>query len=396
MNPNRSAYSTYGRLAILLLLMLFFVPSAMPPLEVEPGPQQTVFTINPKMGVHTRLTDEVEAWKIKRSLEMVREMGAPWMVEYFPWAYREPTPGFFDWSHSDLVVSHAERQGLKIIARLGFVPEWARPADSASSFLAPEHFDDFGDYVYAFVERYGRRITAIIIWNEPNLALEWGFQPIDPEGYTRLLAVAYERAKAANPEVRVLGGALAPTLAPPGSDQAMNDLVYLERMLEAGAGRVMDGLAVHAYGWIFPADDPPDPEIINFRRTELVRQLLVEHGAAHVPIYITEGGWNDHPRWTRAVKPAQRIEHTIRAYQLVAGWPWAEAVALWAFRYPWPARTYLDYFTFVTPDFEPKPIYLEVQRYSRGEEAGGRNSLGKRSNSERVGRGTWDVNPYPE
>jgi hypothetical protein len=41
--------------------------------------------------------------------------------------------------------------------------------------------------------------------------------------------------------------------------------------------------------------------------------------------------------------------------------------ALWAFRYPWPARTYLDYFTFVTPEFEPKPIYLEVQRYSRGE-----------------------------
>ena len=36
----------------------------------------------------------------------------------------------------------------------------------------------------AFVNRYGDRVPAIIIWNEPNLALEWGFQPIDPEGYT--------------------------------------------------------------------------------------------------------------------------------------------------------------------------------------------------------------------
>lgn len=353
----------------LLLFIGVFVRAAVPPQPIELGPQQTVITLNPKMGVHTRLTDEVEPWKIKRTLEMVREMGAPWIVEYFPWAYHEPFPGFFNWEHSDLVIDHANRQGLAVIARLGFVPEWARPNQSASSFLPPERVSDFGDYVEAFVARYGDRVAAIIIWNEPNLALEWGFQPIDPEGYTRLLGVAYGRAKMGNPNVVVLGGALAPTLAPPGSEQAMNDLIYLQRMLAAGAGNVMDGLSVHAYGWSFPADDPPHPEIINFRRTELARQLLVEYGYGDMPVYITEGGWNDHPRWTRAVKPAQRIEYTIRAYKLAQEWPWAKAGALWAFRYPWPARTYLDYFTFVTPEFEPKPIYLELQRYSRAETA---------------------------
>ena len=50
------------------------------PGQIELGPQQAVTTVNPKMGVHTRLTDEVEAWKIKRTLEMVREMGAPWIT----------------------------------------------------------------------------------------------------------------------------------------------------------------------------------------------------------------------------------------------------------------------------------------------------------------------------
>ena len=64
------------------------------------------------MGVHTRLTDEPDAAKIKRSLEMVREMGAPWIVEYFPWAYYEPRPGQYEWSHPDLVIDHANRQGL--------------------------------------------------------------------------------------------------------------------------------------------------------------------------------------------------------------------------------------------------------------------------------------------
>ncbi|MBN1991462.1 MAG: beta-galactosidase [Anaerolineae bacterium] len=356
-------------LLFFCLLALLCLPAAESPHEIELGLPQTVFTLNPKMGVHTRLTDEVEPWKIKRTLEMVREMGAPWIVEYFPWAYHEPFPGFFDWSHSDLVIDHANRQGLTVIARLGLTPDWARPADSASTFLPPERYADFGDYVQAFADRYGDRVPAIIIWNEPNLALEWGFETVDPAGYTKLLAVAYHRVQQSNhPHVLVLGGALAPTLAPPGHEQAMNDLIYLQRMLNAGAGEVMDGLAVHAYGWSFPADDPPHPQVINFRRTELARQLLVDNGYAGLPIYITEGGWNDHPRWTRAVKPAQRIKNTIRAYQLVKGWPWAEMVALWAFRYPWPARTYLDYFTFVTPDFEPKPIYLEVQRYSRGEE----------------------------
>ncbi|MEZ4675721.1 MAG: beta-galactosidase [Caldilineaceae bacterium] len=68
------------------------------------------------------LTDEVEPWKIKRSFEMVREMGAPWVVEYFPWAYAEPNPGRYDWSHHDLVINHATRQGLTVIARSGFVP----------------------------------------------------------------------------------------------------------------------------------------------------------------------------------------------------------------------------------------------------------------------------------
>lgn len=355
------------QIGLVLVAGAGLLTRSAPVQEVELGPQQAVVTTNPKMGVHTRLTDEVEPWKIKRTLEMVREMGAPWIVEYFPWAYHEPLPGLFDWSHSDLVIEHARRQGLTVIARLGFVPEWARPRDSASSYLPPERYDDFGDFVYAFVQRYRGQVDYIVVWNEPNLALEWGFQPIDPEGYTELLAVAYRRAREADPAVKVLGGALAPTLAPPGSDWGMNDLVYLQRMYDAGAAQVMDGLAVHAYGWVYPADDPPDPEVVNFRRVELVREVMEANGHARARIFVTEGGWNDHPRWTRAVKPAQRIEYTLQAYRLAAGWPWLETLALWAFRYPWPARTYLDYFTFVTPDFQPKPIYLEVQRYARGE-----------------------------
>ncbi|HXF59997.1 MAG TPA: hypothetical protein VNK95_00185 [Caldilineaceae bacterium] len=332
------------------------------------GPQRTVETINPKMGVHTRLTDEVEAWKIKRTFEMVREMGAPWVVEYFPWAYVESQPGRFGWNHTDLVIQHAERQGLEVIARLGFVPEWARPKDTSPLYLDAAHFADFGAYAAAFARRYAGQVRYIILWNEPNLTLEWGYAPVDPAKYVALLKVVYPMVKAANPDVQILAGALAPTLAPPGSPDGMNDLAYLQAMYDLGAAPYFDILAIHAYGWYSDPNEPADPAVVNFRRAELLRAIMVANGDGHKPAMITEGGWNDHPRWTRAVRPGQRIEYTIRAYQIAAEeWPWMEAVCLWAFRYPWDAKSYQDYYTFVRTDFEPKPIYEEVQRYARGE-----------------------------
>lgn len=357
---------------VLLALAALLAGAPIYPL-VALGPQQVVHSLNPKMGIHTRLTDEVEPWKIKRTLEMVREMGTPWIVEFFPWAYHEPSPGSYDWTHADLVVDHARRQGLRVIARLGFVPEWARPDPEEQSttftYLDAEQYGDFAAYVQAFVAHFRGRVDHVVIWNEPNISLEWGYRPVDPEGYTSLLRAVYAPAKAANPEVAILGGALAPTLAPAGDPEGMNDLDYLQRMLDAGAGEVMDGLAVHAYGWQTPPDAPADPAEVNFGRTELLHEMLVEAGYAKMPIYITEGGWNDHPRWTKAVQPSQRAAFTTRAYEKVLDeWPWAEAAVLWAFRYPRPANTFQDYFTFVTTDFTPKPIYYSVQRYSQGEE----------------------------
>ncbi len=352
----------------LILLIILWVVTRPAPIIVTLGPPQKVVTINPKIGVHTRLTDEVEEWKIKRTLQMVREMGAPWIVEYFPWGYYEPKKGVYNWAHPDIVVKHALNQGLTVIARLGFVPKWARPKDSIVSYLDPEHYDDFGDFVYAFVEHYRGKIRYIIIWNEPNIALEWGYRPVDPEAYTELLKVAYRRAKEADPEVQVLAGALAPTLAPPGDPWGMNDLDFLRGMYRAGAKDYFDILAVHSYGWTFPPDDPPAPDKVNFRRVELLRRIMEENGDAQKPIIITEGGWNDHPRWSKAVRPAQRVEYTIRAYEIaLKEWEWCQAVCLWAFRYPWATHTYQDYFTFVAVDFTPKPIYFEVQRYARGE-----------------------------
>lgn len=372
-SPRRRAVPSLSRLVRLAVLAGLCLLVGLPaPALVALGPQQSVHSLNPVMGVHTRLTDEVETWKIKRTLEMVREMGASWIVEYFPWAYAEPSPGHYDWSHADLVVDHARRQGLTVIARLGMVPEWARPdpeiRPTTTTYLDEAHYAHLAEFAAAFVDHFRGRVSYVVIWNEPNISLEWGYRPVDPEAYTRLLQAVYLRIKAANPEVVVLGGALAPTLAPVGDPEGMNDLDYFRRMLAAGAGEAMDGLAAHAYGWRHPPDAPASPQTISLARVELLHDMLVQAGYEDMPIYVTEAGWNDHPRWTKAVQPAQRAAFTVRAYEKAwAEWPWCKVFAVWAFRYPKPANTYSDYFTFITADFMPKPIYFTVQRYARGQ-----------------------------
>ncbi|MGE5262878.1 MAG: hypothetical protein ACM3S0_05820 [Acidobacteriota bacterium] len=363
--PRHTSLALRGLEALALCALVYWL-AAPPPILVSPGPPQIVRTINPKIGVHTRLTDEVEEWKIKKTLEMVREMGAPWVVDFFPWGYIENSEGEYDWDHADLVVDHARRQGLTVIARLGFVPAWARPKDSVTSYLDEAHYPHFAQFVGEFIRHFKGRLHYVIIWNEPNLNFEWGYRPIDPEGYTRLLEAVYPVAKAADPSVQILAGALAPTLAPPGTVDAMSDLEYLRRMYAAGAKDYFDVLAIHAYGWKAPADEPPSPASVNFRRAELLREIMVQNGDAAKHAIITEGGWNDHPRWTKAVRPSERIADTLHAYALAAQWDWLDACVLWAFRYPEPAQTYQDYFTFVTPNFDPKPIYYEVQKYAGG------------------------------
>ena len=65
------------------------------------------------------MENEVEAWKIQRTLIMVREMGAPPIAEHFPWAYYEGAEGNYDFTHPDYVIDHARNQGVTVIARLG-------------------------------------------------------------------------------------------------------------------------------------------------------------------------------------------------------------------------------------------------------------------------------------
>lgn len=354
---------------VLVVVVLRDITPASP--YVHLGPPQTVETLHPVVCTHTRLTDEVEEWKIQRNMQLVREMGAGTVVEFFPWPYVEKQEGVYDWAYADRIMRHAQNQGLTVIARLGLVPAWARPPVEEKvttlTYLPYDYFDEFADFASAFVARYADSLGGIIVWNEPNLSIEWGSREVDPEGYTELLRVTAQAVRAVDPEIRVLGAALAPTAEPEGSASGMNEMRYLERMYEAGAAEYFDVLAAHTYGFTSAPQQEPDPETINFRRVELLRAVMERYGDADKPVIITESGWNDDPRWTNAVRPGQRITYTLTAFEMVESWPWAEQLCIWNFRQPLDSRNRRDaYYALVASDFTLKPIYDAIQAYARG------------------------------
>ena len=356
------------RIALLWTLITAFKPA---PPRAPLMPPQTVETTQPRLCLHTRLIDEVDEWKIQRSLIMARELGARTIVEFFPWAYIEGARGQYYWGQADRIIRHAQNQGLRVIARMGYVPAWARgdtrEALTTLNTLPPAVYADFAAFVAAFAARYAGTVDQIIIWNEPNLAFEWGYQAVDPAGYARLLQAVYAPAHAANPNVVILAAGLAPTLEPRGSPHGLDDLLYLDDLYAAGAGAYFDALAVHTYGFTQPPDAAPAPDRVNFRRAELLRDIMTRYGD-DAPVYITETGWNDHPRWVGAVTPPERVRYTLSAYAWAeSSWPWLEATCLWQFATPWQSYNYVDNYTFVAPDGTPKAIYYAVQQWTHGE-----------------------------
>ncbi|MEA3346276.1 MAG: hypothetical protein U9Q78_08595 [Chloroflexota bacterium] len=332
--------------------------------------------VNP-FGCNTFLQQEVEPWKREESLRLLHEAGFKWIRQEFPWEDIEihAKGDFTDcrheqcvsaWEKYDHIVELAHEYDMEIIARLSNPPAWSRhDGDACGVFAPPDDLTDFGDFVEAVVRRYRGRIRYYQIWNEPNLYPEWGEQPVDPVGYTALLKEAYTRAKSVDPEVIILSGALAPTIELGPRD--MNDLIFLQRMYDAGAGDYFDVMSVQGYGlWSGPYDRRMRPITINFSRNLFIRDIMVKNGDAHKPIWISEMNWNalppEHPSppYYGRVTPEQQARYVVEAYQRAqAEWPWVGVVNFWFFKRASDAERDQAwyYFRMMEPDFTPLPVY---------------------------------------
>ena len=365
-----------------------------PPVELAPAAVRDYANVNP-FGVNTFLEQEAEAAKRVLAVQMAAAAGYHWLRQEFPWEDieihgtgdvedRRHEPYRSAWEKYDQIVDTAEPNGMELIVRLSNPPGWTRAQGegetNVDTFAPPDDVQDFADFVSAVVSRYRGRIKYYQIWNEPNIYPEWGSAHIDPEAYVALLKVGAEAARAADPQVVIIAGALASTInlqpADPPPGNSLNDMLFLQRMYDAGAAPYFDIMAMQGYGlYSGPTDDRMHPRVINFSRHKFIRDLMVKNGDAQKPIWIAEMNWNAapdgvEPRYGR-VSPEQQARYLPLAYQRVIDeWPWLGVANTWYLKRAtdlWEQNRQPEaYFRLLAPDFTPQPVYESMLNFTAG------------------------------
>jgi hypothetical protein len=281
-----------------------------------------------------------------RDLTLMKEANFDWVKQAFAWETIEGSgKGQFDWSIADRVVTHVNGAGLKLLARLSSDPElvnfWAGHP--------PANADNFADFAFAVASRYNCTpqavgcIQAYQIWNEPNLAREWGNTRPNPAQYAEFLGKAYAAIKRANPSAIVISAGMAPT--GDNNEVAMPDDIFYDGMYQAMGGNsdgYFDVLGVHGAGFAAPPELDPAEAASNqayggyrffaFRHVEDIRAIMERYGDTDKQIALLEFGWtfdsvNAAYRWHGAdagIDEMVQADYLRRAFEYAAAnWqPW--------------------------------------------------------------------------
>jgi photosystem II stability/assembly factor-like uncharacterized protein len=312
--------------------------------------------VQPLPAVHLLRVDDAR-------LQEAQDLGARAVVQVFSWYEIQPSPAEWHWQIPDFAVQATRYYSLDLIVRLDQPPEWALPAEGAAAD-SPFDMDAYLAFVETVARRYRGQIRAYIVWNEPNLATEWGAAP-DPEAYARLLQQAYLALKRTDPSALVVSAGLAPTNEQ--SERALDDRLYLTRMLRAGALPCLDALGAHPYGFAYPPDDPQgEHEGLNMNRLLDLQAVLAAEGGASTPIWVTETGWttaaSGEASWL-AVTPQQQADYLVRAWEMAGrAFPTVEVWTVWNLSAGLSPEDSKAGYSLLAQDGTPKPAYGALQR----------------------------------
>lgn len=322
------------------------------------------------LGVNVAL-EQYDPQQRDEALAEIAAAGFGWVRQRFPWDQIEPTPGAFDWVPWDEIVAAVDARGLELVAVLDGSPAWARSAEDAANPLAPPASRaDFGRFAAAAAKRYGASLRFYQIWDEPNIAPHWGSRYVDATDYAGLLREGAVQVRSADPDAVVMLAALAPTVEPGGLNQS--DLAYLDALYAAGAAPWFDAAAAQPYGFDRPPDDPPASGALNFRRAELLREVMLRQGDAATPLWLAAFGWRsvegqDARLWpgvdaeTQAAWAVDALEWARRHWDWTAGLAWA------AWQPAQPAGDLRWGFALTAPDGQPTPVLAALSRWAQAD-----------------------------
>ena len=235
-------------------------------------------------GVSTGLEATSSPVEAARALALARQLHAKLVRIEVPWATLEPSgPGRFEpiaLADTDRIVEDAAADGLGVVMLVQSTPCWASSAPASllsqchagrtnrATAWPPAQPSQFGAFMAFLAGRYGSRLTALEIWNEPDQSNEdYLAGPHKAERYAAMLRAAYPAIKQVDPQIQVLAGSLV------GSNGA-----FLRALYAAGIKGYYDGLSVHYY----------DLTLASLRS---IRETQLANGDTK-PLWLDEFGWS--------------------------------------------------------------------------------------------------------
>ncbi|HEX5853267.1 MAG TPA: cellulase family glycosylhydrolase [Solirubrobacteraceae bacterium] len=223
------------------------------------------------------------AGEADRQIALAHELHAKVVRVEIPWSVMEPRgAGEVDpraLVYTDRVAEAAAANGMRVIMMVQNTPCWASSAPrslrracvpgkaSKANSWPPADAGKFAAFVAYLAQRYGTRLAAIEIWNEPDQSNEAYFAgPNKAARYAAMLRAAYPAIKRADPTVSVLGGSLV------GSNGA-----FLRALYAAGIKGFYDGLAVHYYN-------------LTLASLRSIHETQTANGDS-TPLWLDEFGW---------------------------------------------------------------------------------------------------------
>ena len=316
-------------------------------------------------------------------MNMINDLGFGWLKQQVRWQTTELAKGQYGFKDLDNLVNQANAAGIKVLFSVVAAPKWARGGKEGDG--PPDNYQDFWDFMGAMATHFKGRVHAYEIWNEQNLQREWAGSPLNAADYVRLLKGAYQAIKAADPNAKVISGAMTPTGINNGT-WAIDDRVYLQQMYNAGLKYYCDAIGAHPSGYANPPDvyyrggdfDPSrgfdDHPSFFFRNTmEDYYNIMVKNGDGGKRIWATEFGWptNDgmgvppSPGYEFAANltEQQQADYIVRAYQWAKSWGHAGVMFLWNLNF-WPvvgAENEMAKYSIVRGDWSPRPAYTALK-----------------------------------
>ncbi|MBN1965184.1 MAG: hypothetical protein JW910_11100 [Anaerolineae bacterium] len=372
-----------------------FTPTDTPTPTISPTPLPPVDAAEVGIQIHPLIT--MDEWN--DMLRRAQALGVTWIKVQFPWREMEqdgPSTQSEIWRQMELQVQAAHSMGFEVLVSVAKAPDWSRPNTDESG--PPTDPQQMARFVVSFLNVMGDAVTAVEVWNEPNLQREWNTTGVPMGGaeYMRYFDAVYraiadwnatntryvDPATGQPHRVRVVTAGLAPVGDLEGT---IDDRRFLAQMYEAGLANYPDvGIGIHPYGW---GNDPQyyccdpvsdrswddDPRFFFRENIEAYHRITRQYGH-NAELWITEMGWATYDGFG-GLQPPQgffsyvneflQATYTIRALDIVQNsgqYDYVGPFILWNLNYATidgavARQEEQAGYSFLRPDYSERPVY---------------------------------------